>query len=94
MAGNVSEWCLNVFAEYPTGAVSNHKGPSASDPRTDEYVVRGGSWGRPPEFAGTTRRNHQPPDAAYDDLGFRVVVETGAAYPNSSPQVAAQAPAE
>ena len=43
--GNVSEWCLDLYGDYP-GAVTDPKGPTlpASVEGWDFRVVRGGSW--------------------------------------------------
>jgi len=41
MLGNVSEWTADWFGTYPTGAVSDPKGPITGQKR----VLRGGSFG-------------------------------------------------
>lgn len=40
MLGNVAEWCLDWFGQYPQGAVTDPTGP----PRGDHKVIRGGSF--------------------------------------------------
>jgi serine/threonine-protein kinase len=93
MAGNVREWCQDVWGAYAEGPIGNPTGPPAVDPKSDEYVVRGGSFERPLEFARTTRRDHERPGATYADLGFRVVLETKAAYPGGPSRAVETKPA-
>lgn len=40
MSGNVLEWCLDWYGDYPCGKVKNPKGPSNGYFR----IARGGSW--------------------------------------------------
>ena len=40
MSGNVLEWCLDWYGDYPCGKVKNTKGPSNGYFR----IARGGSW--------------------------------------------------
>jgi formylglycine-generating enzyme required for sulfatase activity/serine/threonine protein kinase len=40
MHGNVSEWCQDVYGDYPTGSVTDPKGPDSGLHR----VNRGGDW--------------------------------------------------
>jgi formylglycine-generating enzyme required for sulfatase activity len=40
MAGNVSEWIADWFAEYPSTAMRNYRGPE----RGTMHVARGASW--------------------------------------------------
>jgi formylglycine-generating enzyme required for sulfatase activity len=40
MQGNVWEWCQDLYGDYPTGQVTDPKGPSSGRYR----VMRGGDW--------------------------------------------------
>jgi serine/threonine-protein kinase len=71
MAGNVWEWTLTDFVEYPVG----------DDPFTGEdssggkKVLRGGSWGYCPAFVRSAFRYPVPPTADYLGVGFRCVLQ-------------------
>lgn len=63
LGGNVSEWCLDEWPQSP-----------------DERVIRGGSWiMSSPDALLTSSRQHAAKATIRYDLGFRCVVDFGAA---------------
>ena len=67
MAGNVSEWVFDWYADYPSEAVDYH-GPATGQLR----VARGGSWTiGDAGFMLTRARDDRPADYAGDGMGFR-----------------------
>lgn len=77
MNGNVAEWTLDFYSKnyYDVSPVRNPNGPSAGTKR----AVRGGSWADDASQMATSRRSSRDPKDRNDQLGFRIVVETGAA---------------
>jgi serine/threonine protein kinase/formylglycine-generating enzyme required for sulfatase activity len=83
LAGNVREWCRDVWKVYPQ--VEPDRDPvqgSASEDENSFFVIRGGSYDTDRETARTTWRADVPGKAYrakndyYElDLGFRVVLE-------------------
>lgn len=68
LAGNVSEWVADWYAEsFSVDDVRNPKGPGSGAGR----VIRGSGWHDPAERLESSRRYHAPPDQRLDDLGFR-----------------------
>jgi formylglycine-generating enzyme required for sulfatase activity len=72
MHGNVHEWCSDRFApDYSRAAGRDPQGPASGKRR----VVRGGSWGDPPQDCRSARRFSFEPESRGRQTGFRVVVE-------------------
>jgi formylglycine-generating enzyme required for sulfatase activity len=71
MAGNVWEWCSSLFLPYPYSQASE----PASERAAGSRVLRGGSWGSPPEQCRTTSRLALQPGYVVDGVcGFRCAV--------------------
>lgn len=69
MNGNVWEWCQDWKGAYPTGHVTDPKGPSSGNAR----VLRGGSWLDDAKNLRSARRFSYPPNYHDYDIGLRVV---------------------
>ena len=69
MTGNVSEWCWDWYAAYPTEDATDPSGPDFGAAR----VERGGGWYAAPEFCRVSNRNRTHPRGRSAGLGFRVV---------------------
>jgi formylglycine-generating enzyme required for sulfatase activity len=79
MAGNVSEWCRDLYARYSIRPepVSDPLGPTwleSAKTGARTRVVRGGSWrSTASEMRGASRDSEQAGERSKDDLGFRLV---------------------
>ncbi|MDR1612643.1 MAG: formylglycine-generating enzyme family protein [Planctomycetota bacterium] len=71
MHGNVREWCSDWYGNYPTGAVSDPKGPENGIGR----VLRGGSWNNNTEIFRSAFRYSSNPGTRNSSYGFRVVLD-------------------
>jgi formylglycine-generating enzyme required for sulfatase activity len=69
MHGNVAEWCLDWYGDYPSSSETDPQGPESGESR----VLRGGSWFYDPTRARCAFRNAFRPDVTYVGLGFRLV---------------------
>jgi formylglycine-generating enzyme required for sulfatase activity len=70
MHGNVWEWCLDWFGDYPTNGVTNPLGPAQGKYR----VFRGGSWYHDADFARSANRFMMAPSNGIYFVGFRVAL--------------------
>jgi formylglycine-generating enzyme required for sulfatase activity len=68
MSGNVWEWCLDLYAEYPTRPETDPQGPAEGLFRVD----RGGAWSTLPERCRVAYRLDDGPELRDFNVGFRV----------------------
>lgn len=68
LAGNVSEWVADWYAEsFTSDDVFNPRGPGEGDKK----VIRGGGRYDPPYRLSATARQYASPDTRGEDIGFR-----------------------
>lgn len=67
--GNVWEWCLDSFAPYSAGDVTDPFVTGGA-----QRVLRGGSWFDGPLNCRSAKRFSFPPASSNNSIGFRVVV--------------------
>jgi formylglycine-generating enzyme required for sulfatase activity len=68
MHGNVREWSLDWYGDYPQGGVSDPAGAPGGTYR----VFRGGGWFSHPGRCRSAERNRSSADFRINTLGFRV----------------------
>jgi len=67
MHGNVSEWCQDIYGEYPDGPLSDPKGPASGASR----VERGGAYYSDAKFMRSACRGWCEPYSTASGRGFR-----------------------
>ena len=70
MHGNVCEWCLDWYGDYPSGTVTDPVGPNSGSGR----VCRGGSWSNNARVCRSAFRLRGGPGTRGDPLGFRALL--------------------
>ena len=70
MSGNVWEWMLNLYRNYPYQGEDEWENPLAEGRR----ALRGGSWYLNLRYARVSFRYYLEPDIFLNNVGFRVVV--------------------
>ena len=71
MHGNVHEWCLDWYAEYPATAVTDPRGPDEGS----YHVERGGSWYDNAYYCRSAHRAYDKRSSQrWNNFGFRIVL--------------------
>ena len=70
MHGNVLEWCLDWYGEYPKDLIKDPKGSNNGEHR----VLRGGSWFDNASYCRAGRRYRISPDGRDGSCGFRLLL--------------------
>jgi formylglycine-generating enzyme required for sulfatase activity len=89
MAGNVREWCRDVWKRYAAGngdqPAVDPEFPLDRDPshaENNRMVIRGGAFNDPINLGKTTQRDDsKSPDYEEPSIGFRIVIECPEATP-------------
>ncbi|MGB3976411.1 MAG: formylglycine-generating enzyme family protein, partial [bacterium] len=81
MHGNAEEWCWDWYGPYPSGPVTNPKGPTSGS----HMVVRGGSWASYPRHCRSAHRGYSSPDFRNSLRSFRLLRTTNANTPTCTP---------
>lgn len=81
MSGNAWEWCRDWFGAYRAEAGTDPVGPDYGSGR----VLRGGGFAYDPPNLRSAARAFLDPDSSYDNVGFRVVLVSGAPVITAAP---------
>jgi formylglycine-generating enzyme required for sulfatase activity len=81
MHGNVWEWVLDRYGDYPTGAVTDPTGPEDGE----NYILRGGGCTDDAEFCRSAMR-WECSGSALDTAGFRVAIVRDHAVADAAPE--------
>ncbi len=73
MAGNVFEWCSDLYGGYSGGIQTDPRGPGSGSYR----VIRGGGWRNPAVDCRSAVRYGNLPEGRNDHYGFRSVLPPG-----------------
>jgi formylglycine-generating enzyme required for sulfatase activity len=71
MHGNVWEWCLDSYAPYTAGPVTD---PFVTGGPASARAIRAGGWYDPSSSCRSAVRDGYNPGESYYDIGFRVVL--------------------
>jgi formylglycine-generating enzyme required for sulfatase activity len=72
--GNVWEWCLDQFGQYPGGARADwfNSADTAPSGEVPLRALRGGAWNRPPLDLRSASRSGFPQNKRASEVGFRI----------------------
>jgi len=69
LSGNIWEWNWDWYGTYPTGTVTDYRGPASGPYR----VLRGGNWSGSASYCAVANRSTYSPYDRFALIGFRVV---------------------